>query len=152
MIRQAKLNDTRQILELLKQVNLIHYNARPDIFNKVEKYNEEELMKKVFNEPIFVYEEEGIIKGYIFGKIIKKNDKLFKDAKTFFIDDFCVDENQRGKGIGRKLYEYVKEYAKSISCTRITLNVWAFNNSAYEFYRKLGLTDLETVMEEKLGD
>ncbi len=152
MIRQAKLNDTRQILELLKQVNLIHYNARPDIFNKVEKYNEEELMKKVFNEPIFVYEEEGIIKGYIFGKIIEQNDKLFKDAKTFFIDDFCVDENQRGKGIGRKLYEYVKEYAKSISCTRITLNVWAFNNSAYEFYRKLGLTDLETVMEEKLGD
>ena len=40
--------------------------------------------------------------------------------KTLYIDDLCVDENIRGQHIGRRLYEYVKQYAKETGCYNLT--------------------------------
>lgn len=150
MVRRAKGIDIDQILVLLDQVNRIHANSRPDIFNVATKYSKVELENKIENEPIFVYVDNDKVLGYIFGLIQDNHSRLLKDNKTFFIDDFCVDENYRGKHIGSTLYEEVKKYAKSIDCKRITLNVWSFNDNAYRFYTYLGLKPLETVMEEKI--
>ena len=148
MVRHAQIKDRDKILKLLSQVNLIHANARPDIFNIGTKYTNEELEDKIKKEPIFVYVEDDNVYGYIFGVIQNNSNHIIKPNKTFFIDDFCVDESLRGKHVGTKLYEAVKDYAKSIDCKRITLNVWAFNENAYKFYLKCGLKPLETVMEE----
>lgn len=151
MVRHAASKDIDKILDLLNQVNLIHATARPDIFKVVTKYTKEELEKKINNEPIFVYTNlNDEVVGYIFGVIqdTKTNHLIYH--KTFFIDDFCVDNSERGKGVGTKLYDYVKGYAKNIGCDRVTLNVWSFNENAYKFYIKCGLKPLETVMEEKI--
>jgi GNAT superfamily N-acetyltransferase len=150
MIRRALNKDIDKILILLKEVNLIHAINRPDIFNEATKYNNLELENKILNEPIFVYEENGEVYGYIFGKIIEVENQLFKKNKIFFIDDFCIDETKRGQNIGTKLYNYVKEYAKEIKCDKIELNVWNFNERAYKFYLKCGLKPLEITMEEIL--
>lgn len=151
MVRHASSKDIDKILDLLNQVNLIHATARPDIFKVVTKYTKEELEEKINKEPIFVYTNlNDEVVGYIFGVIqdTKTNHLIYH--KTFFIDDFCVDNSQRGMGVGTKLYDYVKGYAKSIGCDRVTLNVWNFNENAYKFYLKCGLKPLETVMEEKI--
>jgi len=151
MVRHASSKDIDKILDLLNQVNLIHATARPDIFKVVTKYTKEELEEKINKEPIFVYTNlNDEVVGYIFGVIqdTKTNHLIYH--KTFFIDDFCVDNSQRGMGVGTKLYDYVKGYAKSIGCDRVTLNVWSFNENAYKFYLKCGLKPLETVMEEKI--
>ena len=151
MIRHAKIEDRESILKLLHEVNLIHANARPDIFNVDTKYTDSELINKIQTEPIFVYvDDKNNVCGYIFGVIEDFSNRIIKPNKTFFIDDFCVDETKRGLHIGTKLYEFVKDYAKSIGCKRITLNVWSFNESAYKFYLKCGLKPLEVTMEEKL--
>ncbi len=151
MVRRALNKDINKILVLLDQVNKIHATARPDIFKVMPKYSSQELNEKIQNEPIFVYvNEQDEVEGYIFGVIEETTSKHLIVKKTFFIDDFCVDESSRGKHVGTKLYNYVKEYAKSINCNRITLNVWSFNQNAYKFYLKCGLKPLETVMEEIL--
>jgi len=150
MIRRALNKDIDKILILLKEVNLIHAKNRPDIFRVGTKYNSLDLENKILNEPIFVYVENDEVCGYIFGKIIEVDNQLFKKNKIFFIDDFCVDESKRGKNIGTKLYNYVKEYAKEIKCDKIELNVWNFNERAYKFYLKCGLKPLEITMEEIL--
>ena len=66
---------------------------------------------------------------------------------TLYIDDLCVDNNERGKHIGTLLFDYAKEEAKKIGCYEITLNVWEGNNAAKAFYDKMGMKPKETQME-----
>ena len=76
-----------------------------------------------------------------------KGDKLLQDIKTLYIDDICVEENARGKHVGKALYEYVRDYAQSIGCNNITLNVWDGNDAALSFYRNMGMKVQKTTME-----
>lgn len=148
MIRLANENDINQINNLLFQVNKVHADIRPDLFKDGgKKYNDEELKDIIRDKekPIFVYESDGKIEGYAFC-ILMKN----KNYKSVYIDDLCVDEKCRGKGTGKKLYEYVLEYAKSIGCYNITLNVWEGNESAMRFYKNIGLKIQKIGMEKIL--
>ena len=74
-----------------------------------------------------------------------------KDIKTLYIDDICVDETARGKHVGKALYEYVRDYAKSIGCNNITLNVWEGNEAAISFYKSMGMKVQKTGMEIRLS-
>ena len=76
-----------------------------------------------------------------------KDDKLLQDIKTLYIDDICVDEKARGQHVGKALYEYVRDYAQSVGCNNVTLNVWDGNDAALSFYRKMGMRVQKTTME-----
>ena len=153
-IRKAEQRDVAGIMRLLAQVAEVHHKIRPDLFKGgVTKYTEEEL-KAIFCEPttpVFVCEEEGAILGHAFCQIKEVKDSiLFCDRKTFYIDDICVDENARRKGVGRAIYEFVLAYAKEIGCDYLTLNVYKANESAAGFYRAMGMEERNIVMECKL--
>ena len=70
MIRKAEKKDMGAITKLLLQVHEVHAQGRPDIFKPGGiKYDEAELEKVIEDEknrPVFVYEEDGEVKGYIF--------------------------------------------------------------------------------------
>ena len=150
MIRRAEIKDIPGIIELLHQVNMVHHVLRPDLFKPyTTKYNEQELEALISDDskPIFVFEDGGVL-GHAFCKITEvKNDKLLQDIKTLYIDDICVDENARGQHVGKALYEYVRNYAASIGCNNITLNVWDGNDAALSFYRNMGMKVQKTTME-----
>lgn len=151
MIRKANKNDIGRIIELLHQVNMVHHEIRPDLFKSyTTKYNEQELEALLDNDsnPIFVY-DDGKVLGHAFCQITDvKSHKLLQDAKTLYIDDICVDEKARGKHVGKALYEFVRDYAKSIGCYNITLNVWEGNDPALSFYKNMGMKVQKTGMEE----
>lgn len=155
MIRKAENSDIKALNKLLLQVEEVHHKGRPDIFRSGGiKYTDAELcgILECDETPVFVYEnEKGEVTGYAFC-IIKenKNSPLLTDIKTLYIDDLCVDECERGNGVGTALYEYVKKYAKEIGCYNLTLNVWSLNDSAMRFYRKLGLSEQKIGMEQIL--
>jgi len=150
MIRKANKEDVKRIMELLHQVNMVHHVLRPDLFKPhTTKYNEQELesMLDDNSKPIFVYDDGGV-SGYAFCQVSEvKNHLLLEDIKTLYIDDICVDENARGKHVGKALYEYVREYAQSIGCYNITLNVWEGNDAACRFYKNMGMQVQKTTME-----
>ena len=150
MIRRANTNDISQIINLLHQVNMVHHIIRPDLFKPhTTKYNEQELSKMLDNDnkPIFVYDDGGVL-GYAFCQISEvQNDILLQDTKTMYIDDICVDENARGKHVGKALFEYVRDYAQTIGCHNITLNVWSGNDAAQSFYKNMGMQVQKTTME-----
>lgn len=56
----------------------------------------------------------------------------------------------RHEGIGTALYEYVLEYAKSIGCYNLTLNVWEGNDSAMDFYKGRDMKIQKVCMEKIL--
>lgn len=150
MIRRAEIKDIPGIISLLHQVNMVHHVLRPDLFKPyTTKYNEQELEALIGddNKPIFVFEDGGVL-GHAFCKITEvKGDKLLQDIKTLYIDDICVDEKARGQHVGKALYEYVRDYAASIGCNNITLNVWEGNDAALSFYQNMGMKVQKTTME-----
>ena len=70
-----------------------------------------------------------------------------KPIKYMYIDDLCVDENCRGKKVGRKIFEYVKGEAKKKECYEITLNVWEGNDTAKSFYSSMEMKPKKYSME-----
>ena len=138
------------MIDLLHQVNMVHHVIRPDLFKPyTTKYNEQELEALLVDDskPIFVFDNDGVL-GYAFCQINEvRDDKLLQDIKTLYIDDICVDEKARGKHVGKALYEYVRDYAQSIGCNNITLNVWDGNDAALSFYRNMGMKVQKTTME-----
>lgn len=150
-IRKATVNDKPRLEELLCQVLTVHHNARPDIFKKgTRKYTSEELDAIITDpdRPIFVAEEDGKVLGYAFCIFVQHtDDNILTDIKTLYIDDLCVDEKTRGKGIGRELYNFAVAYAKETGCYNLTLNVWADNTAALGFYEALGLHKQKIGME-----
>lgn len=150
MVRRANKNDIKRIIELLHQVDMVHHVLRPDLFKpNTTKYDERELEVLLSDDskPVFVF-DDGTVLGHAFCIITKvKDDKLLQDIKTLYIDDICVDEKARGKHVGKALYEFVHDYAQSIGCNNITLNVWDGNDPALNFYRNMGMKVQKTTME-----
>lgn len=156
-IRKATINDSEEILKLLYQIHKIHSNNRQDIFKKNSvKYNKEELLRILNSEKyhIYVYEDENkkVLAHlfFILEEIFESNS--LENRKILFIDDLCVDEFYRGKGIGKELIEFAIKKAKEFSCDSINLNVWNFKINSLEFYKKLGFNELKTLMEIKLDE
>ena len=150
MIRKAKKEDIESIIVLLHQVNMVHHEIRPDLFKPhTTKYDEQELETMLNDEsnPIFVFDDNMVL-GYAICQVSEvMNNHLLEDIKTLYIDDICVDENARGKHVGKALYEYARDYAKSIGCNNLTLNVWEGNVPALHFYRSMGMHVQKTTME-----
>ena len=151
-VRRAENKDIEKILDLLIQVDMVHHNGRPDIFKgPVTKYDAEQLKDiiKDDNRPVFVcVDDNDKVLGHAFCMHQQIQDhKLLTDRKTLYIDDICVDETARGKGVGRMLYEYVKEYAIEKGFYNITLNVWECNPTAIKFYESMGLKPQKIGME-----
>lgn len=153
MVRRANKNDISRIIQLLHQVDMVHHEIRPDLFKpNTTKYDEQQLEALLDDDskPVFVF-DNGEVLGHAFCMITEaRNDKLLQDIKTLYIDDICVDEKARGNHVGKALYEYVCDYAKSIGCNHITLNVWEGNDPALSFYRNMGMKVQKTTMEIKL--
>ena len=151
-IRRAKESDMTGINQLLLQVLTVHHNQRPDLFKgNTKKYTDKELKAVIEDDmkPIFVaVGEDETVLGYAFCQYIQHiNDNILTDIKSLYIDDLCVDENIRGKHVGQKIYEKVKEFAELNNCYNITLNVWCCNPSAMKFYEKCGLIPQKIGME-----
>lgn len=153
MIRKATEEDIPRLMELLKQVNMVHYALRPDLFRpNTTKYDEAELRQLLADDltPVFVYEQMTVL-GYAFVRIEQtKDDRLLQDRRTLYIDDLCVDTAARGQHIGTQLFDFVRQWAEQQACQSITLNVWAGNNAACTFYQKIGMSIRKTCMEMKL--
>jgi len=153
-IRAAEQKDISTILELLRQVGQVHHDVRPDLFRDgAQKYDVPalEALLKDPNRPIFVAETEGRVEGYCF--CIRKStrdDPVLWNEEELYIDDLCVDERSRGKGVAQALYRHVVAYARESGCDSVTLNVWEGNDRARAFYEKQGLTPRKTMLEYRL--
>ena len=149
-VRPAGERDLPRVGELLLQVNEVHHKIRPDLFKtNARKYTDDEL-RAIFRDPdapVFVYETDGRVLGYAFCILQTRRGNNLVDGKTLYLDDLCVDSAARGRGIGTALYRYVLDYAKSIGCHNVTLNVWEGNDAALAFYRKCGMKVQKTCME-----
>ena len=146
--------DIPRMIDLLRQVGGVHHDLRPDLFRSgAQKYDEAALERLLADStrPILIADLDGEVAGYAFCILQEtKNDPVLCDRKVLYIDDLCVDETIRGKGIATALYARVLEYARELGCHSVTLNVWCGNDGAMAFYEKCGLSQQKIGMEKVL--
>ena len=154
-IRFAEERYIPAMIGLLQQVGQVHHNIRPDIFRSgAQKYDEAALAELLKDpaRPIFVADDNSVL-GYCFCILEETaNHPVLEDERTLYIDDLCVDENCRGRHVGKLLYEYACRFARAQKCNTVTLNVWQGNDSAMAFYEKMGLKPRKIYMETRLED
>lgn len=157
LIRRAQDQDIPGIHKLLAEVNRIHHEGRPDLFNLGNKYTDDELRAIIADDarPIFVAVDEGAPTGQVLGYAFCVFEQIVGDnirtpVRTLYIDDLCVDADSRGQHVGESLYRHVVDFARENGFHNVTLHVWELNQNAKGFYEHLGMRPLQTTMEEVL--
>ena len=153
-IRKAKVEDIKEISDILIQVSKLHSDNRPDIFkdkkmSEIIKWSEDIL--KDNQKIVIVAESESKICGVAVCKMKTINEHInVKDTKIFSVDELCVDKDYRKKGIGSNLIAEAKRLAEENNCNRLELNCWKFNQDAMKFYKDIGFEEQRIFFEMKI--
>ena len=82
---------------------------------------------------------------------IQRPETPFMYVRDFLdIDEFCVDEACRRRGVASAMIDFAKAYAKERGYHRLELNMWEFNRDALAFYEAAGFTTFRRYMEMML--
>lgn len=140
MIRSASINEANRLAEIYVfgwRYAFHEFIPEDYLYNKlsVEKKKRfyENLLEKE-DSGLFIYEEEGIIKGLIHMGKCENPDK----QNAYAIWDIFVEPLMTGKGIGRKLIEYCEN--NSIINGFEENIIWVFKNNinAIKLYKNMG--------------
>ncbi len=67
----------------------------------------------------------------------------FLALPTLFLEDLFILEEYRRSGVGKRMFDFIKEAANQEGCGRIEFTVLKWNKSAQQFYDKNGGKCLE---------
>ncbi|MGN1021106.1 MAG: GNAT family N-acetyltransferase [Aristaeellaceae bacterium] len=150
MVRWATEADIDRINVLRRQVSDVHVQGRPDVFhgfNEALAARAGELIRRE-DAGIAVCEREGVIEGFASILYVDRPASPYRYAQHFLhIEEFGVDEACRRQGVGRELMEWIRRLASETGFTRIELDMWAFNESALDFYEAVGFKVYRKYME-----
>lgn len=141
MIRPAKKEDVSQILEIFND-NILNstaiYMYEPQT---LEQRMEWFLGKQERNEPLFVYEEDGIVAGYAtYGQFRAYPAYLYTVEHSVY-----VHKDHHRKGIATKLMKELIQYAREHDVKTIVGGIDASNRASIISHEKLGFTYSGTI-------
>lgn len=114
-----------------------------ETLSNVEKYQ---------GKIIFV-EDDGTAVGYSTGVIWKQSEKNRLEIGTHLVGevlDLYVDEEYRGKGIGKTLLQMMSDHFKSHGCDGMRLSLFAPNENAHMMYKNFGFVDRDISMFKEI--
>ena len=155
-IAKAKREQFAAINKVMEEGQRLHANHLPHIFKDVSpvmpKVFFEEILKDLDKDILVAMDGEAIV-GFALLRVNQAPPFESVQSRTYtYIDDFGVLESFQGNGVGRKLLEACKEWAKEKNSEHLELTVWDFNERARSFYEALGLTTVTRRMSLPLKD
>jgi ribosomal protein S18 acetylase RimI-like enzyme len=149
-IRRMTLDDYPAIVTLELEVQAIHVEGAPHRHipfgvTSLESYRE--ILADPANNVVVVVEDSEIV-GYLHYEIINIPQGEWTYARhVVHVHSLTIKQEQRRKGYGEELMDYVTEVARDAGASHVTLEVWAFNQPARAFYERLGFTPTQILME-----
>lgn len=143
-IRKAQLEDASLLAELNATVQGLHAQAYPTRFQVPNPKDpvlislyEEKLQEETTH--IYIAEDEGQAIGHIVCQHSQREANPYTLAfDSLRIDEITVNESHQGKGVGYALMQTAESLAHELKVQQLSLGVWAFNEKAIEFYKRLG--------------
>lgn len=150
MVRLAEMKDKEAVNALRRQVNDLHVEGRPDIFKPgfcPEIRDHVDLFLTRQSGCAAVDEMDGAILGMVLMEVIDRPENAYNLPRRFLrVVEICVDAAFRRQGVGKRLMDFVKQYARETGLKRVELDVWAFND-ALAFYEAEGFTVFRRFLE-----
>ena len=149
-IRKIEEADFNGIKKLVFQIHKLHIENRPDIYNDIDPFDRTyfDFLMKDERTIALVYEMDGNIVGFCVVTLREPSkNPLMKARNIAYMEDLCVDENYRKKGIGKSLFDEIKIQARDKGSNILELMVWSFNINAIDFYKGLDMTCRSHIME-----
>jgi ribosomal protein S18 acetylase RimI-like enzyme len=155
-IREAVEADYDFVSPVFLDELAFHSELLPDRFQMVE----ETMTRKWFLD-IVEHEDKALILAQLGSNVvgvlhieIHKSPGLpfFVPRSYALVSDLAVSRPYRFRGYGRTLMKYAIEWAKDHGADAIELNVWAANQDAIRFYRRLGFETVQRRMSYGLNE
>lgn len=141
-IKIVKTEDAILLAELNKDVQELHHEIEPEIFKPYSKENMEKLFDELLqdeNVSAYLAYYNGDVAGYVLLTRKEQDENYFRKSYLVLnVDQICVDGEFKGKGIGKALVDFAKDYARKLKISRIEMNYWTRNNNSGEFFRSQG--------------
>lgn len=154
-IRKATVKDYPALLSLFDEIDVLHRDNLPDIFQKPKGPARE------LDFYLYLISEKGhgLFIAIIDRNIVGFGHAIVKEAadipilvprRYVIVDSIVVKSEYKNQGIGRMLMEAMEEWAAKEGATSIELNVYEFNAEAINFYGKLGYRNLSRKLSKDL--
>ena len=132
-VRRAVAGDEGEILRLI--IALATYERQPEAVRATEA----SLAASMFGEDPRVFahlaEQDGRTVGFALWFLTYST---WTALPSLYVEDIYVEQDCRGGGVGRRLFEVLGEEAHRLGCGRIDWAVLDWNEPAMAFYRRLG--------------
>ena len=151
MLQLATGADRDAVNELARQIHGLHTAGCPEIFcETTELYPQERFDTHVKNRELYVAKVDGQVVGYALLPIRGQNHQGMYPQRRMILEEFCVHQALRGRGIGTDMMRDVKALAKAFRCTEMMLKVYPQNEDAIRFYEANGFLIRAIDMGQKL--
>jgi len=77
-------------------------------------------------------------------------DPVYRDRRRWVLEELCVGEALRGRGVGSLLFDFAEEEGRRLGYVSLELSVWAWNAAATRFYRRRGMSARTTRFEKTI--
>lgn len=136
-IRYATREDSSLIFDFIKKM-AIYEKLLDELVGNVELL-ENNIFDKKGAEVIFIMEGEKEV-GF---SLYFYNFSTFLTKQTLYLEDIFVLEDYRGKGYGKKMFDFLIKKAKDEDLGRIEWVCLNWNNPSIKFYESLGAKPMD---------
>ena len=113
-----------EYIKLLGQLTQIDSLDKTKTFDFLRSLNK--------NHAVFIMEDYDTSKIVASGTILIENKLIHNNGKIGHIEDIVVDHTYRGYGLGKKIIDYLSQYAKNEGCYKCILDCSKDNIGFYE--------------------
>ncbi len=131
-IQEAKEQDLPAIIDLYKQLDTsnseqLSIEEAIQMFRKINTYPDYKL---------YVAVKDGQIVGTF--TLLIMDSLAHRGKSSGIVEDVVVDEQWRGKGIGKLMMQFAMNYCKRDGCAKLALSSNMKRLAAHQFYESLG--------------
>jgi len=155
-VRKATAEDYNSLCELFNEIDALHRDNLPHIFQKPNGAAREKdyYLGLIADEHValLVAEAGENLVGFVHA-IVRDTPAMpvFVPRHYAIVDGIVVKSGFQKHGIGKVLMDKMQEWAVARGAASIELNVYEFNETAISFYERLGYHTVSRKMSKELG-